>query len=412
MCAEITINIPVFNGAKTLEKTIESIVSGTIGDLNLIIIDDGSTDETASIIERILSDPDRFSTGASTVSIRAITHSTNKGLSAARNSGLDETSTRFVGFWDADDLMEPLAIDRFAIQLKDTKADLVRGFLVRNKDGKRWITPRAQALGSREQVVTLLEKPELTFDFSCCSGLYQTDFLKNNGLRFIDGLYMQDVIFTTQALAAASAIAVYPHSIGDYVQSTTSASRTDLSKRFQSLFDVHEHLENICNTYDFDDAFRNHLMGCYIHSTLNNFVNHSLENHHAMPLSYPVNIKRLSDLLKRLGPEAIEAYCREARDPRSFLILNLMRMDQMDLAREIYLAGSNKPDSSAFQKALEQLAGEPDRFDATKTYDELVYLSKAPDRPKRINLQDRGIPTNGNNAVFSFLHYLRDRFQS
>lgn len=93
----VSVIIPTYNAAAFILKTIQSVISQTFPSIEIIIIDDGSTDNTANIINELT----RINS-----SIHYY-HQQNKGVSAARNSGLAKAKGEFVVFLDSDDLLEP-----------------------------------------------------------------------------------------------------------------------------------------------------------------------------------------------------------------------------------------------------------------------------------------------------------------
>ena len=97
----VSIIIPAFNAEEFIERSISSVVSQTVTDWELIIVNDGSTDTTAKLIENAASHEPR---------IHCI-HQENQGLSAARNAGLGATRGRFVQFLDADDTLLPMKLE-------------------------------------------------------------------------------------------------------------------------------------------------------------------------------------------------------------------------------------------------------------------------------------------------------------
>jgi len=99
MSPKVSIIMPVYNGARFVAESIESVQSQTLKDWELIIVDDGSTDETPTILER-----------ANDVRITKIRQN-NRGAAAARNAALDVASGEYVGFLDADDLYLPNALE-------------------------------------------------------------------------------------------------------------------------------------------------------------------------------------------------------------------------------------------------------------------------------------------------------------
>jgi glycosyltransferase involved in cell wall biosynthesis len=96
----VSIIVPAYNRAATLERTINSILNQSYRNIEVIIVDDGSTDGTAAILEKF-SDP----------SIRVYRHQTNKGASAAKNSGLQQIKGHWFSILDSDDEIDPKAIE-------------------------------------------------------------------------------------------------------------------------------------------------------------------------------------------------------------------------------------------------------------------------------------------------------------
>lgn len=99
---KVSIIIPVYNGARWLAQTIQSALDQTWREREIVVVDDGSTDNSAEIARR-------FATAGV-----ALVHQPNRGASAARNTGLRSASGEFIQFLDADDLLAP---DKIALQM-------------------------------------------------------------------------------------------------------------------------------------------------------------------------------------------------------------------------------------------------------------------------------------------------------
>lgn len=106
----VSVVIPAYNAAAYVGAAIDSVLAQTLKDLEIIVVDDGSTDETPLVLERFGS------------RIRAIRQQ-NRGVSAARNRGIDESHGRYVAFLDADDLWLPAKLQR---QIEALAADGVK----------------------------------------------------------------------------------------------------------------------------------------------------------------------------------------------------------------------------------------------------------------------------------------------
>ncbi|WP_299928839.1 glycosyltransferase family A protein [uncultured Pelagimonas sp.] len=95
-----SIVVPAYNATRTLPETLRSLLCQTYRDFEIIVVDDGSTDQTAQIAEQFANDP----------RLR-IVRQTNRGLAGARNSGIAAARGAYVGFCDADDLWVPHKLD-------------------------------------------------------------------------------------------------------------------------------------------------------------------------------------------------------------------------------------------------------------------------------------------------------------
>ena len=93
----ISIIIPVYNAFSTIERVVDSIISQNVDNYEVILVDDGSTDGSAGVCDKIAARYPAF---------RCI-HQPNAGVSAARNRGLQETAGDFIAFLDADDVIAP-----------------------------------------------------------------------------------------------------------------------------------------------------------------------------------------------------------------------------------------------------------------------------------------------------------------
>jgi glycosyltransferase involved in cell wall biosynthesis len=94
---KVSVIVPVYNGSRFISDTLESVRRQTVADWECIVIDDGSTDDTAAVVKGQIAGDDRF----------RYVHQPNGGLSAARNAGLDRARGEYLQFLDADDVLLP-----------------------------------------------------------------------------------------------------------------------------------------------------------------------------------------------------------------------------------------------------------------------------------------------------------------
>ena len=111
---EISIIVPVYNVEKYIRKCIESILNQTFSDFELILVDDGSTDNSGKICDEYKLKDDRI----------IVIHKKNGGLSSARNVGIDKATGKFLGFVDSDDYIEKDMYETLYNDIKEFDADI------------------------------------------------------------------------------------------------------------------------------------------------------------------------------------------------------------------------------------------------------------------------------------------------
>ena len=125
----VSVVIPCFNAHGTLEAAVQSALNQTCGAIEVVLVDDGSTDNTAEVIRRLcLTD----------AHIRAIYFRENLGPSAARNAAISAAKAEFISLLDADDLYEPHRIEALLNVASSTGAELVAdNIIVEDESGRR-----------------------------------------------------------------------------------------------------------------------------------------------------------------------------------------------------------------------------------------------------------------------------------
>jgi len=103
----VSVIVPTYNRAHSLPRTVESVLSQTLEDLELIIVDDASDDDTASVVASY--DDDR---------IRFFEHDENQGASAARNTGIEHAEGEYMAFLDSDDVWLPTKLEKQVLTLE------------------------------------------------------------------------------------------------------------------------------------------------------------------------------------------------------------------------------------------------------------------------------------------------------
>ena len=153
----VSIIVPVYNSEKYLKRSIESILNQTYKDLEIIIIDDKSTDNSKKIIQKYASSDNR---------IRAFYSEVNHGVSRSRNIGLKSISGDYVMFMDSDDYIVPEAIERMVNASIKYDADIVDNYhlIIYSKKNKEYyfteskVPKKTLVMGSLKDNIDILTK--------------------------------------------------------------------------------------------------------------------------------------------------------------------------------------------------------------------------------------------------------------
>ena len=123
---KVSIIVPVYNSEKYLKKCIESIQKQTLKDMQIILINDGSTDNSLSICKEYQKRDNRIE----------VIDKANMGVSSARNTGIEAAIGEYIGFVDADDWIEPEMYENMYHQVKQMQADVCMcNYVVENNRG-------------------------------------------------------------------------------------------------------------------------------------------------------------------------------------------------------------------------------------------------------------------------------------
>lgn len=195
---KISVIIPVYNVEKYIHECIDSVINQTYTNLEIILVDDGSTDSCASICDAYAKKDSR---------IRVI-HKENGGLSDARNAGLEIATGKYIGYVDSDDYIAP---DMYECLLKaceenDAEIAICRFHIFIDKvqtDGN--IIKGNKIYNSKEILSAYIdENGEELITPSAWSKLYQRECIK--GLQFPKGKLCEDIVYTTKAFYNAKKI--------------------------------------------------------------------------------------------------------------------------------------------------------------------------------------------------------------
>jgi len=197
MSSNLSIVVPIYNVRDYLIPCLESLTAQTLADLEVILVDDGSTDGSGDIA-------DQFAAGRAGWTVL---HVPNGGLGRARNIGLDNSQSPFVAFVDSDDLVPRDAYELMFHAVSESGSDMVCGGVLRFDGARTFSSPLHRRALLRNQMRThIRETPALIYDTTAWNKIYRRGFLKEHSLRFPEGVYYEDIPFTLPAHFLASSV--------------------------------------------------------------------------------------------------------------------------------------------------------------------------------------------------------------
>lgn len=228
---QVSIIVPVYNTAPYLRQCLDSLVSQTLNSVEVIVVDDASTDSSPEVLRTDYQPLSNFT---------IVTHDSNRGPGAARNSGIMRASGQYIGFVDSDDWASPEMYARLYGRAVSESADVVCGGYTKVRaDG----TPLRQhqfpvpigTVPSDRFLHNLSDTSKHSMLWFCCRNLYRSDIARaslfDETVRFAE-----DSVFNLLAFAHATTITITNHC--DYYYRKTPLSLTSPTAREGMLEDL------------------------------------------------------------------------------------------------------------------------------------------------------------------------------
>lgn len=243
MC-KVSVIIPVYNASDYIEKTLDSLISQNFKDFDVIIIDDGSTDDSVKTINNYLKNKK--------LGYKIYTQD-NLGVSAARNLGLIKSTSEYIIFLDDDDIVTPNHIENLYNKTIEHKSDSTFTYLSKVKNNEL-LTEYSEynKLNNRETVsADNLIKLELLMEipFSFVELIYKKELIEKYNIQFNENsIYGEDTDFALKYLTHCDDIAINHEFSYLYIQADSSATSTTFLERFQFINLLEEYV-NYYNKY-------------------------------------------------------------------------------------------------------------------------------------------------------------------
>jgi len=279
----ITVIIPVYNVEKYLKKAVDSVLNQTMKNIEVILVDDGSFDNSCKIIDEYAKNDLRV----------MIIHQKNKGVSAARNSGLLLAKGQYISFLDPDDWIESNMYEVLYAEAISNNCDLVMcNFLVKDIGGQTLRASqhsfKSNCLLERENIKNEICNQLLVNGFftAVWDKIYLRSFLNENKIFFRENIPIREDYFFNIDIFNYSQRAIYvDRPFYNYQVVSNSASKKYYKNSFELAVKLYKYKINYSNiwsmntaehiekmAYDFLDEVQASIMQIFNNKNINNFT--------------------------------------------------------------------------------------------------------------------------------------------
>ena len=239
---KISVIIPVYNSSTYLRKCLDSVVNQTLKDIEIIVINDGSTDDSKNIIEEYLCKYKNI----------IFIDQENKGIGKTRNIGIKKATGEYITFVDSDDYIKENMLEEYYKYAKKQNFDLVIGSYIKKINNKEIIFEnnkfKTGNVKTTPQILYLIE-------YGPWAKLYKREMLINNNIYFDEKRKYEDMPFVSKALLKSKLIGQITEPYYYYIIHNNSETTT-MDKR---VFDILDILKEIKDYYKREYYLRDEL---------------------------------------------------------------------------------------------------------------------------------------------------------
>lgn len=282
---KVSIILPVYNSEKTIYATIKSVINQTYKNIELIIVNDGSTDKTEMICK------DLYLKNQNTIKY---IYKKNSGVSDARNTGISYATGKYVMFIDSDDMFDEEMVYKMINKINSNDYHLITcGYIRKNITGEKIVRKNVNEIYSFDrqnlkQYIEVLQKNNLFNQL--WNKIYVLDIIKKNNIKFDKTLSLaEDLKFNLQYINTIKNVGFLSETLYYYINNNTGLNLKYRKDRFESNFKVYLLQEKIYKENKFETSYLDNL---YLKIYLSGLKNIGLNND-------KVEKKELITLLKK-----------------------------------------------------------------------------------------------------------------
>lgn len=227
--AKVSIIVPVYNSADYLVKCLNSLIEQTFNDIEIIMVNDGSTDDSVNIIKKFMESDNRIK----------LLNKENGGIGSARNLGMKASSSPYLMFVDADDYVDETIVEKLIENLESNNSDVSICDLYKKTKNKKWLFHNLEFFCDDDVTNFMLSHPG-----PVCR-LYKRELFQENNIFFLEGFINEDLgtipllgIYIGKVSYIKEALYYYT------IHENSTTMQTVYSKKMEDIFEVLNYLRN------------------------------------------------------------------------------------------------------------------------------------------------------------------------
>ena len=223
----ISVIVPIYNLQDYIEKSLTSIWQQTYPNLEVICVNDGSTDKSLSVLQKIAEQHDNMQ----------IIDKENGGVSSARNIGLQVAKGEYIYFFDGDDFAHPQMLEIMQQEMEKFKVDIADCDIISTSSLDDFTKVDAQKINTVVYETPLQQflKQEKIFPYSSCTKLYKSSFIKN--YHFLEEVhYGEDMLFNLILFSKVHKVVKVKEPFYVYMERSTSCVNTSFNDKKSTKF--------------------------------------------------------------------------------------------------------------------------------------------------------------------------------
>lgn len=239
---KLSIIVPVYNVEKYLPKCLESLIKQTLKDIEIICVNDGSMDNSLTILKEFASKDSR---------IRIIDNQ-HQGVAKTRNTGIEQSTGEYIGFVDSDDYIDIDFFEKLYNSATKSNSEIAIASILKHKN---FFNIYNAKYTKEEIAITIQDKIKLCEDkkhffFYAWNKIYHSGFIKENNIKFSEGQIYEDVMFAIKALYYSNKIISVYGTKYHYIEHENSLTKykDKTGEKEHDLIKAYSELQEFCNS--------------------------------------------------------------------------------------------------------------------------------------------------------------------